>query len=429
MEIDKLTSHIRRYSLVYKVLLIVFNIFTIFYFVLYRSHSGYGDDLYYIEAGQRILHGQLVYTEGFRSGTLGAVLLYLFSLVFKFTAAWFLLQLINIYGIFLACFTLIPASKFHYRYAVTLVLLWSAPCREMLFNHQITGILCVLLFGALRFMQKGAPVPSGFLLMIAFDIKPHLVLGPLVFLVCWFRSKRLIGSSVMFLVLSHLFLDLISHRFQERDWFSLLKTVSGGERSVGEKVNFFVLLDRLGVPNNFLYITAWTLFVGSILLIAKFSWDKNYHATVFMVLFSFYFAPYNHLYDFAPVFVFVFIGTKIRVDTIFLVFTLLLIVPQNIFAFQSIFASIFLMLILFGTMALDGNIRIKSQEIIWALLLLSLIHFLNYQLMLDYTALQALTATEIYILFLLALRRAANLRHLESASLDSLQPPDNSPHL
>ena len=229
--------------------------------------------------------------------------------------------------------------------------------------------------------------------------------------------------------MSHLFLDLISRRFQERDWFSLLKGVSGGESSVGEKVNFFVLLDRIGLSNNMLYISAWILFASTILLIAKFSWDKNYPATIFLVLLSFYFAPYSHLYDFAPVFVLVFIGTKIRVDTIFLVFTLLLIVPQNILAFQSIFASIFLILVLCGTMALDGIIRIKSQEIIWALLILSLIHFLNYQLLLDYTALQALTTTEIYILFLLALRRAANFRHLESASLDSLQPPDNRRHL
>lgn len=424
-----MTNQLRGYSLLYKALLLVLNISSIIYFVFYRSHSGYGDDSFYIEAGQRLLHGQLVYTEGFRSGTLGAVSLYLFSLVFNFAAGWFLLQLINIYGIFLACFTLIPASKFQFRYSVTLVLLWSAPCREMLFNHQITGILCVLLFSALRFMQKGMPLLSGILLMVAFDLKPHLVLGPLVFLFFWFRSKRLICSSVSFLVLSHLFLDLISHRFQERDWFSLLKGVSGGESSVGEKVNFFVLLDRIGLPNNVLYISAWTLFASTILLIAKFSWDKNYSAVVFLVLLSFYFAPYNHLYDFAPVFAFVFIGTKIRVDTIFLVFTLLLVVPQNILTFQSIFASIFLILILCGTMALDGKIRIKSQEIIWAVLLLSVIHFLNYRLMLDYTALQALTATEIYILFLMILRRASNFRDLESASLDSLQPPDNRPHL
>jgi hypothetical protein len=424
-----LTNQLQGFSLPYKALLLVLNGFSILYLVLYRSHSGYGDDSYYIEAGQRLLHGQLVYTEGFRSGTLGAVLFYLFSIVFNFAAGWFLLQLINIYGIFLACFKLIPASKFQYRYAVTLVLLWSAPCREMLFNHQITGILCILLFGALKFMQNGMPVLSGILLMVAFDLKPHLVLGPLVFLFFWFRSKRLISSFVSFLILSHLFLDLISRRFQERDWFSLLKEVSGGESSIGEKVNFFVLLDRMGLSNNMLYISAWISFASTILLIAKFSWDKNYPATIFLVLLSFYFAPYNHLYDFAPVFVLVFIGTKIRVDTIFLVFTLLLIVPQNILAFQSIFASIFLMLILCGTMALDGKIRIKPQEIIWAVPLLSLIHLLNYRLTLDYTALQALTATEIYILFLMALRRAVNFRHLESASLDSPQPPDNRPHL
>ncbi len=424
-----MTNQLQGFSLPYKALLLVLNGFSILYLVLYRSHSGYGDDSYYIEAGQRLLHGQLVYTEGFRSGTLGAVLFYLFSIVFNFAAGWFLLQLINIYGIFLACFKLIPASKFQYRYAVTLVLLWSAPCREMLFNHQITGILCILLFGALKFMQNGMPVLSGILLMVAFDLKPHLVLGPLVFLFFWFRSKRLISSFVSFLILSHLFLDLISRRFQERDWFSLLKEVSGGESSIGEKVNFFVLLDRMGLSNNMLYISAWISFASTILLIAKFSWDKNYPATIFLVLLSFYFAPYNHLYDFAPVFVLVFIGTKIRVDTIFLVFTLLLIVPQNILAFQSIFASIFLMLILCGTMALDGKIRIKPQEIIWAVPLLSLIHLLNYRLTLDYTALQALTATEIYILFLMALRRAVNFRHLESASLDSPQPPDNRPHL
>jgi len=424
-----MTNQLRGYFLVYKLLLLGLNISSIYYLVLYRSHSGYGDDSFYIEAGQRLLSGELVYTGGFRSGTLGAVLLYFFSQVFSFAGGWLLLQLINVYGLFLACFAFIPASKFQYRFAVTLVLLWSAPTREMLFNHQITGILCMLVYGAWRFMQKGMPVLSGILLMVAFDLKPHLVLGPLVFLFCWFRSRRLVGSFVSFLVLSHLFLDLFSHRFQERDWFLLLKGVSGGESSVGEKVNFFVLLDRLGLSSNLLYFSAWVLFVSSILLIAKFSWDKNYPAAVFFLVLSLYLAPYNHLYDFTAVFVLAFIGVKIRVDTIFLLFSLLLIVPQNILTPQSILASMFVMLILCSTMALDGKIQIKSQEIIWSLFLLGLIHFLNYRLMLDYTALQALTATEIYILFLMTLLRKSDFRYLKSASLDSLQPPDNRAHL
>ena len=427
--VNKLTSQIRGYSLVYKLMLLGLNISTICYLVLYRSHSGYGDDSFYIEAGRRLLNGELVYTGGFRSGTLGAVLLYFFSQVFSFTAGWLLLQLINVYGIFLACFALIPASKFQYRYAVTLVLLWSAPTREMLFNHQITGILCVLFYGALRFIQKGRPVLSGILLMIAFDLKPHLVLGLLVFLFCWIKSKRLIVSFVSFLILSHLSLDLISRRFLERDWFLLLKGVSGGGSSVGEKVNFFVLLDRIGLSSNLLFISAWALFFATILLIAKFSWDRNYPATVFFLVLSLYLAPYNHLYDFAVVFVFGFVGVKIRVNSIFLIFSLMLIVPQNILTLQSILASILLMLILCGTMALDGRIQINSQEVIRALFLLVLIHFVNYRLMLDYTAVQALTATEIYILFLWILRRTLDFRYLESASLDSPQPPDNRAHL
>lgn len=413
----------------HKLLLLGLNISSIYYLVLYRSHSGYGDDSFYIEAGRRLLSGELVYTGGFRSGTLGAVLLYFFSQVFSFAAGWLLLQLINVYGIFLACFALIPASKFQYRYAVTLVLLWSAPTREMLFNHQITGILCILVYGAWRLMQKGMPVLSGILLLLAFDLKPHLVLGPLVFLFCWFRSRRLVGSFVSFSVLSHLFLDLISHRFQERDWFFLLKGVSGGESSVGEKINFFVLLDRLGLSSNLLFLSAWALFGSSILLIAKFSWDKNYPATVFFLVLSLYLAPYNHLYDFAAVFALGFIGMKIRVDAIFLLFSLLLIVPQNIFTLQSILASIFLMLVLCTTMALDGKFEINSQEIIWALFLLGLIHFMNDRLVLDYTALQALTATEVYVLFLMTLRRKSDFRYLEFALPDSLQPPDNRAHL
>ena len=80
-------------------------------------------------------------------------------------------------------------------------------------------------------------------------------------------------------------------------------------------------------------------------------------------------------------------------------------------------------------MALDGKFEINSQEIIWALILLGLIHFMNDRLVLDYTALQALTATEVYVLFLMTLRRKSDFRYLEFASPDSLQPPDNRAHL
>ena len=389
------------------VLIVFLNVASIassIYLIAFWSHPGLGDNLFYIEAGKRLLEGQTVYTDGFRSGTFGAFFLLLISSIVGSSYSWVFFQVVNVLGVYWLCNSLSPKSERLYSSVVFLFVLWSAPTREMLFNHQITGILCLLILASLKLIRLNFQVASGVPLMIAFDLKPHIILGFVVSIFFWTRSRRMISSFALSFLLSHIILDLISRRLHELDWFLLLKSISGGASTVGEKVNVFVLLDRIGFSNSFLSPLSWLIFFVIILGIARSSLNRDFDLTLILLGFCLYFSLYNHLYDFVPMSCLALLLTYKQRNFYSVCLLGMLIIPQQVLILQNLMLLVTLILLVTFVLAIQTGSTFNTMDFMFAIAILFLVHFSNRLFEIDYTALQALTATQTFAFLILSIR-------------------------
>ena len=272
------------------------------YLILVNSHLGLGDDGIYILAGERIINGEAIYTDGFRGGPTGA--LYLYGLSRIIPGFWIVLQIANIAGLYYVLRKYTPGLELMTRNLLYLFVIWSGPAREMLYDHQLSGFLVAIFIQVLSKTSTGTNTRLGFfnLMIFAFacEIKPHLAIPFLIALLSLRAGRVVLLKSFLFLLTTHFAIWIYVGRITDIEWFKILIGLSRDDSNSGwsEVSNIWPILEMLFRNHTLWVILSYTILLVLSLKIFSASRVGNTNLTLVLCAIYLFFLPYNHLYDF-----------------------------------------------------------------------------------------------------------------------------------
>jgi len=272
------------------------------YLILFNSHLGLGDDGIYILAGRRITDHEAIYTDGFRGGPVGALLLYGFSIIIpKF---WIVLQIANIAGIYYVLRKYTLSLELMTRNLLYLFVIWSGPVREMLYDHQLSGLLLAIFIQVFSKSSADRYVRLGFLNLLTFalacEIKPHLAIPFLIALLSLRAGQVVLLQTTFMILTTHIIIWVCQGSITDIEWFKTLIGLSRDDTNSGwsEVSNIWPILEVLFRNHTF-----WVSLSSITLLLVSFkifnaSRGGNVNLTLILCAIYSFFLPYNHLYDF-----------------------------------------------------------------------------------------------------------------------------------
>lgn len=262
-----------------------------------------GDGSYYTTNGQKILSGVNVYEQGFRSGSFGAVFLYLVSKILTNSITEIFFQLSNVMGPLLLVSVITKQRYKVFKFWPLLVLI--APSRELLVNHQINGFLYLLITIWLVLINskfKYANLVSIPFATIALDLKPHLIIP--ILLTQAISKKRYFNllHILFFELIMHLIIDLRLKTLSEIYWIKNLTSLSSTHEygEWYENYNVWPLIDKILLPTSVTKILAVASFGLLLFMLPIISRKKGVPFSVAVAFASPIVGLYCHLYDLAP---------------------------------------------------------------------------------------------------------------------------------
>lgn len=265
--------------------------------------STLGDSGYYITNGHKLLLGENVYKDGFRSGSFGSVALYLISIVLTNRVTEIIFQILNLIGP-IVLVTILTWNKFKVlKYWPLLVLI--APSRELLVNHQINGVIYFLISISLvlgKSKIKYFYILSFLPAAIALDLKPHLVLPILLAFATTRKNMISILRVLITNLLMHLLIDIRVRQLTEFNWIQNLTSLSSSQEHTKwyEIYNIWPIVDMSPLPTNFTKMIGITTFVLILCLLPLIARKFGVIVSVSIALISPIIGLYCHLYDLAP---------------------------------------------------------------------------------------------------------------------------------
>ena len=243
-----------------------------------------GDASIYITAGKEISLRNDPYLGDFRSGPVGAISLYIFSVLLPSATIEIVFQFLNLGGIYYFARRILPKTSDVEFLVILILLTWSSPVREMIFVHQLNGIALGLATIALFPSKKVHKQLTRFtvyslqslFLLLSLELKPHLVFPVVLYIVV--KNKRynlLLGAFTLGLIL-HFVLNIYTSLSLEILAYRKIVDISaiGSSTQWNEITNIWTVLDYLIPAYKFWYSMAVLTSIISILLIMKNS-SKN----------------------------------------------------------------------------------------------------------------------------------------------------------
>jgi hypothetical protein len=263
------------------------------------------DSYYYYQSGLRIFKGQNPYLGDlpFFSGPAGGWFLYLVGNIFfikEFPIVW---QIINLLGMSIFFFTML--SKLGVKHNLILlvaIMLLSSPVREMVVNNQVTGFVLGIAAFVIQTrsgnLNNIALMANSILMYLAFELKPNLVLGFVVYFVITNKERfYLISLSVasVLVVFNFVLVDRL-YIF----WFDSIQSKGIANFTGFESLGLSTIIYESGFLNKenarTLGISLFLLFLALSLLTAIFDRSRS---TLFIIPLIAMFFPYLHYLDFA----------------------------------------------------------------------------------------------------------------------------------
>jgi len=335
---------IKSYKLANAFLLLVFFLSVIF--LLKRSSSqGLTDTGIYLEIGNQVFKGRNPFLEGARTGALGTVVLYTFSLGIPKVFLATVFQLMNIAGIIFFASKILPIKVLTNRFlAFTTILIWTSPVRENLVCHQINGLVLGLISFALSkqvYSRKNSHVVnllSAICLAIAIDLKPHLALGGIIIITFFFKQYKIVITSFIFYVCSYAYLYLNLKAVLHLQWLENLRKIDNinVENKWNDISNFWPILDAMFGNQAIWYMLSILGSFVTLFLIGIYSIRNN--ANLAFICWGLWpiFSNYSHLYDILILTVilvfYLFYRGTILISGIILIFVVIpqqILVPKN----------------------------------------------------------------------------------------------------
>lgn len=291
-------NDIRHWGLKDYLTILLISLISLFLVFWKSPHSNLGDNGIYIDAGRRLVSGDVVYQDGFRGGPLGALSLYLVNQIFPAHFSWAIFQFVSIASLLVLSAILTRNVSLFVRLLAGFFAISSAPARELLHNHQITALVIVLVVWPFYFRHKSIFVKSIAVMScaIAMDLKPQITLFLLFGLALCFRRFDLIWLPALFFISSHFLISIFRQENISGQWISLLLDLNEANKW-GESIFLWPLLENLGVPTLTLYILQYGSIITLIALMVKYGIAKNINSCLITIGLLTYFLNYSHFYD------------------------------------------------------------------------------------------------------------------------------------
>jgi hypothetical protein len=382
--------------------------FILFY---YNDDGKLHDAGVYYNSGLDILRGENPYPDA-RWGSFGAIPFSILISVFPEEIKALVVRILSLAGIYIFFRFLYPNKRLIEPLAISFVLLWTSPVRELMVTNQMTGIVIGLLALGVKFLEpftsfrkiSKATLAGALFFAMALDLKPHICI---IFFLSWAIFKKSIPKFlivILTLLITHLIIDLSQMKILEIEWFNTLSRVneSASQASLGDSLSFWPILNHLLDENSILYfasILVTCILAGLCLYWAyRGRWDD--------VMFLSFFIPstsiYYHYYDAVPLCV-LFMVILFRINNLFLIsFTAsFILIPKE---YMSIRNQILVLLII-GIFALRLILKNKNGKhgpiiisAISGLFTSTLLHLINTKLELSEHLLQSLIVTESLVM-------------------------------
>lgn len=376
-------------------------------FTKYRNQN-LGDFSYYVTNGMHIWQGDNVYLQGFRSGPIGSIFIYLLSEVATNSLFTYIIQLSNLIGPILLLTTLLQDKS-------TLRIIWPvflmfATSRELLVNKQINGLIYLLIAASYLLYKSSNQLRkylAATLLVIALDLKPHITL-PIAIVVIFSHKlySELVRVGTITAVI-HLVVDIHLGSITELSWISNLSKVSGLNEgnSWNEVFNIWPILDLSPIPTGAVRIMAAATYVSLCVSIPFII--RKFGATLGMwvALASPVVGLYCHLYDLAP---FLILASLLSMRSKPKIISWLLLDYSLLFRESGNITNLSILIIINVAMliALRGNLstpnRSDAKNALWGFLLYLLTSATINSLVMDEMVLRSLLVASLSVIAALA---------------------------
>jgi hypothetical protein len=374
----------------------------------------------YIQGGIQILAGQDPYEDRvFRGGAFGAVMLALLFRGIPESLQAYIFLFLSLLGAWIFTRTFINSTLLNLFLCVIVV--WSSANRTNLDTIQLTGLLMgliSLIYLEINTEKVNSNLFSLFLISalsaILLDSKPHITLPFVILLGFWAKKFAFLFLTLSILLFGHIFVGFIFGFEHFKNWLFLIFEIGQNQRFEqfdGAAHNYWQILTFLSSS-----FTNWTQLVPffayfsilglSIISIRKFTFLGV--CTLSMLCIGI--TSYSHFYDFVPIVVIILILLKEKnFSGIEFGIVMFILLPQN-------WSDLPKLIIVLGIVVIYGVIRIheslfyeqvdsfkiRTRVFRYALegiLFYSCIQILNSYLPLPIQLIDAVTTTEIFLLF------------------------------
>ena len=273
------------------------------FLVISHINGSLGDASYYISNGERLFEGENAYEDGFRSGPLGAIYLYILSLMFAQPLLELILQFCNIIGPILFVTLLFGNKRQAIKYWPILIMF--SAFRELLVNHQINGFILVLLsvFLISRKSEKlQVNLAGNFAAVLALDLKPHLVIPIILSLTLLKRDWINLLMIVAITTMLHISINIHLKTITETQWVQNLREISNapGNSDWADIFNVWPLIDQIINAPGVLKVIALSTFLVLCLALPTISKKTSVNTGTYIALATPLIGVYGHFYDLVP---------------------------------------------------------------------------------------------------------------------------------
>ena len=398
-------------------------LFSMLYILGYYHDGGNLRDAgVYFDSGIAVLKGENPYVAS-RWGSFGPVPFSILLSVIPEGIRAIAVRILSLAGIYVFFRIFYPNKRLIEPLAISLIILWTSPVRELMVTNQMTGIAIGLLALGVKFLNPfisfrditKETIMGALFFAMALDLKPHICIFFFLSWVIYKKSFQKFSIVVLTLFLTHLIINLSQMRILEKDWFTSLSGVnkSASQASLGDSLSFWPILNYFIDATLFLYFAS--ILITCALAGACFYWA--YKGRWEQVLFLSFFIPstsiYYHYYDAIPLCVF-FVVMLFRIDNPFLISFAVsfILIPKEYMSFRNQFL-VFMIVSLFTLRSMivnrHGNKAFIFISTALGLAASTLLHLTNTSLELSDYLLQSLIVTEsltiILVIYFYARRR------------------------
>lgn len=290
--------YLKKFLFGYPMVVLLYLCMVVFLVFWKSPNPAFGDDGIYVAGGERLLQGDVLYSEGFRGGPLGALVMFIASKVFYPDISWAIFQLIYIACVSGIVFLLTQHYPVKYRLLVSIFAISSAPMREHLHNHQITALVTFLalwpfLVKSQHWWVKVMTIVS---CSFAIDLKPQIALIIILVLSVYSKSLKIILYTGTFSIIAHLVIAFVRTENVTLDWLSFLLNLSQSN-SWGESIYAWPLFEIFNIDPVLLQVFEYAALLSIIIWTLKGALDGNLQSCLIGIGVFTYFLSYSHFYD------------------------------------------------------------------------------------------------------------------------------------